>query len=298
MGDAGDKELARANKIMGSKWIADVRDLHGILRQFLNRAIAAQQDYDDDELEAPEGGCPICGEKCIRELATSPIVHDGIFGQADEQTNLRIEKEFETAAAKGLRPCPTCKKMNDLKQTAVFLSSAFQPTSEDLKRATQRKYPAPKNRNFTGSNPGSSRDLPTREEIQAAMMEVSDSDDSLPDISTIIKNHKPSSNGKSKGKARTIEVDSASDDDLVDITVGDITSGLRKSNIRKTSGQGKYNQRDGAPASTVTPSQHLLATWRDGGENLEASVKMTALVRFLQEWESTGDKTIVFSQCQ
>ncbi len=107
---------------------------------------------------------------------------------------------------------PTCKKMNDLKQTAVFLSSAFQPTSEDLKRATQRKYPAPKNRNFTGSNPGSSRDLPTREEIQAAMMEVSDSDDSLPDISTIIKNHKPSSNGKSKGKTRTIEVDSASDD--------------------------------------------------------------------------------------
>ncbi len=34
MGDAGDKELARANKIMGSKWVADVRDLHVVLRQW------------------------------------------------------------------------------------------------------------------------------------------------------------------------------------------------------------------------------------------------------------------------
>ncbi|THG95132.1 hypothetical protein EW026_g6464 [Hermanssonia centrifuga] len=48
MGDAGDKELARADKITGSKWVADIK------QKFLDRAIAAQQDYDDDELEGPE----------------------------------------------------------------------------------------------------------------------------------------------------------------------------------------------------------------------------------------------------
>ncbi len=33
MGDAGDKELARADKITGSKWVADVRNLRVVLHQ-------------------------------------------------------------------------------------------------------------------------------------------------------------------------------------------------------------------------------------------------------------------------
>lgn len=45
------------------------------------------------------------------------------------------------------------------------------------------------------------------------------------------------------------------------------------------------------------PSRDIFATWAHGGANVEASAKMLALVDFLKEWESTGDKTICFSQC-
>ncbi len=45
------------------------------------------------------------------------------------------------------------------------------------------------------------------------------------------------------------------------------------------------------------PSAALINTWRRGDDNLEPSAKMLALVRYLKEWETTGDKTIVYSQC-
>ena len=45
------------------------------------------------------------------------------------------------------------------------------------------------------------------------------------------------------------------------------------------------------------PSRDIFATWAHGGANVEPSAKMLALVEFLKEWESTGDKTICFSQC-
>lgn len=45
------------------------------------------------------------------------------------------------------------------------------------------------------------------------------------------------------------------------------------------------------------PSADLINTWRRGDDNLEPSAKMLALIRYLKEWESTGDKTIVYSQC-
>lgn len=45
------------------------------------------------------------------------------------------------------------------------------------------------------------------------------------------------------------------------------------------------------------PSAELINTWRKGGANLEPSAKMVALIRYLKEWEYTGDKTIVYSQC-
>lgn len=49
--------------------------------------------------------------------------------------------------------------------------------------------------------------------------------------------------------------------------------------------------------ATQEPSKALFATWAAGGANVEPSAKMLALIGFLQEWESTGDKTICFSQC-
>jgi hypothetical protein len=45
------------------------------------------------------------------------------------------------------------------------------------------------------------------------------------------------------------------------------------------------------------PSQHTVATWRRGDDDMEPSAKMLALVEQLQIAEDAGDKTIVYSQC-
>jgi hypothetical protein len=97
-------------------------------------------------------------------MSQSAIAHDGIFGFGDERQNILAEKQFEEAAAKGfahvrqpaiiplsLSPpripswCdellltwetlsgPVCKKMNDISPNAIFLSSAFEPTPEELR---------------------------------------------------------------------------------------------------------------------------------------------------------------------
>lgn len=46
------------------------------------------------------------------------------------------------------------------------------------------------------------------------------------------------------------------------------------------------------------PSDAIIATWRRGDDDLEPSTKMLALVEYLKEWDSTGDKTICYSQCR
>ena len=45
------------------------------------------------------------------------------------------------------------------------------------------------------------------------------------------------------------------------------------------------------------PSQHTVATWRRGDNDMEPSAKMLALVEQLRVAENAGDKTIVYSQC-
>jgi hypothetical protein len=46
------------------------------------------------------------------------------------------------------------------------------------------------------------------------------------------------------------------------------------------------------------PSEAVIATWKRGDDDLEPSTKMLALVEYLKEWDSTGDKTICYSQCR
>lgn len=221
---------------------------------------------------------------------------------------MRAEREFEAAAAKGLRPCkltslvipimsysihihisgPTCKKMCDFGKNAVFLSLAFQPTSDDLKRATRRKYPGPSR----------------KPSIHAASIvldsdgeEESSSDEDFPDISTILKNRAAAGNAKDngKGKAKANRVLDSDDDDEVKFyglstsTVLTISQNDRRS---KASNNGKQAATDAA-----APSRDVIRAWREGGENLEPSAKMLALIGFLQEADSSGDKTICFSQC-
>jgi hypothetical protein len=47
-----------------------------------------------------------------------------------------------------------------------------------------------------------------------------------------------------------------------------------------------------------TQMDRLVAMWKKGDEDLEPSTKMTALIDLLKEWDASGDKTIVFSQCE
>ena len=94
VGSGAEKEFARASRIMGIKWALDVCGTCGICwrtsilmisptsvdqetvrllavqfallftrrHSFLGRAKQALVDFDDDDLEAPEGECPVCGD--------------------------------------------------------------------------------------------------------------------------------------------------------------------------------------------------------------------------------------------
>ncbi|EKM52744.1 uncharacterized protein PHACADRAFT_211962 [Phanerochaete carnosa HHB-10118-sp] len=289
MASAAEKEFERAKKVMGVRWAMNMK------KKFLDRAKEALKDYDAEDLKADDGSCPVCDEMfvgdsgvvlqcghevcfdCCRELASAPIVHNGIFGEADEETNLRVEAEFEKAAAQGLRPCPTCKKMNDLRPSAIFRSSAFKPTEEELQAATRRRYPG-SSRNGSGSvsaNQSQSRKAPQTKAISIddSDIELSDSsDEDLPDPAELLRNYRgPQKEQKEKNKGK----EKASEDDQVtDITIEDIA------------GTNKVQE----------PSWDIFKTWAHGGANVEPSAKMLALVDLLKEWESTGDKTICFSQ--
>jgi SNF2 family DNA or RNA helicase len=39
-----------------------------------------------------------------------------------------------------------------------------------------------------------------------------------------------------------------------------------------------------------------MTMWSKGDHDLEASSKMTEMIRLLKSWEVTGDKTIIYSQ--
>jgi len=55
VGSEADKEVARANKLLGPQWVTEVK------KRFMSRARASQLDFDD-ELDEPEPTCPVCGD--------------------------------------------------------------------------------------------------------------------------------------------------------------------------------------------------------------------------------------------
>jgi hypothetical protein len=128
------------------------------------------------------------------------------------------EKEYEAAAAKGYRPCPTCKKLVDLSSRAVFKSCAFEPSDEEL-RNTKRlaKSITKKPTEGTLQELSSDDDAPTnvRDSRKSKggklrrpgdLPELSDSsDDEMPDVRSIIAGPSPK---KPTGKKREMEPDS------------------------------------------------------------------------------------------
>ncbi|KAJ6476379.1 SNF2 family DNA-dependent ATPase [Mycena sanguinolenta] len=276
MGSDADKERGRAQKVMGKAWV------DAILRRFLIRASAAELLDDEDEANAESANCPVCkdvilGEHgrilpcgheicfdCTLDLSNSAIAHDGIFGEGNEKQNLAAEKEYEEAAAKGLRPCPTCHKMTDLKSTKVFKSSAFEPTEEELEDRAQSKRQAkrPKYNKWD--------DVKVRAKPEIAFEDRridSDDDDDMPAapmLGALLKKQEEneSISTGNKGKARS---------------------------PRKRKGGDEEDE-------VEMPSDAVISNWGRGDDDLEPSTKMLAMMQLLKEWEATGDKVIVYSQ--
>lgn len=57
------------------------------------------------------------------------------------------------------------------------------------------------------------------------------------------------------------------------------------------------DEAEGQVAAGNVPSEAVFATWRKGDDDMEPSTKMLGLVDLLNEWDSTGDKAICYSQC-
>ncbi|TBU55696.1 SNF2 family N-terminal domain-containing protein [Dichomitus squalens] len=310
LGSEGDKELARATKQMGPKWVSSLK------KRLLDRAVAFETTLENDGSDIEGMYCPRCGdvsmestsrvlscgheicEECVQYLSTSEIEHNGVFGNNDEKENLRAEKEFETAAAKGLRPCPTCKKMQDLRPNAVFLASAFMPTRDEVRAAVRAARRRPH------SPPPPLKKKPKLEIIDISDLESSssdgDSDDSMPDVSVMLKSSPRDKGEKTlskplKGKAvNRNSKPRAKEESDVD-SDSELASDVPKKGMGKKTRQ-KSNKRDSSEELPPAPDANLLATWKRGGSNVESSAKMMRMVAYLKEWESTGDKTIVFSQ--
>lgn len=89
----------------------------------------------------------------------------------------------------------------------------------------------------------------------------------------------------------------ASDDEDEDIpTSKRRRSGtVSKSNLF-TLAKGKKGQ--SSEMNAQGPSEAVIANWSRGDADLEPSTKMQALVNYIKEWNSTGDKTICYSQCK
>lgn len=123
----------------------------------------------------------------------------------------------------------------------------------------------------------------------------SDLDDDLLDFTALMKSS-PKDKGKAGAKTpakKTLKDESEESDD------DDDDEPFSKGKAGKGKGKGKAaakgkNEDEAAPGQ---PNEHLLNTWKQGGSTVESSAKMLQMIAYLQEWESSGDKIIVFSQC-
>ncbi|KAH9985885.1 SNF2 family N-terminal domain-containing protein [Russula compacta] len=295
VGSESDKELARARRVMGSEWVVKLKG------RALARARAIELDFTNGEDEE-DTMCPVCHEiyenngrilkcghelcaDCLEDMSQSAIVHDGIFGFGDERQNILVEKQFEEAAAKGFRPCPVCKKMNDVTPNAIFLSSAFEPSPEELRAfvRTEKERSRPSQDRKPLLVPSTSKPA-SRRPPPAEFVELS-SDEEMPDFSEILARSKPKKEAKVKEKPPALDLLDTSDDES-----GEVKSENR--GMPASSQKGKEPLRD----EIRKLSQRTVATWRQGDDDMEPSAKMLALLHQLRTAEDAGDKTIVYSQ--
>ncbi|KAF8176997.1 SNF2 family DNA-dependent ATPase [Pholiota molesta] len=286
LGNKSDKELSRAKKIMGIPWVVNVR------KPFLLRKASMEMLNFEDESDEAEVTCPNCNDRLISLLVflndsgrVLPCGHEICFGygQGSEKENLAAEKEYEAAAAKGHRPCPTCKKMTDLKDQA-FKSSAFEPSEDELEEFIRNKRREKNNRHARPAH---------------AFDSDSDSDEDLPDIADMFVPKSKNGKAKTRGSDDAMFIDMASgkrkivedSDSDIDIVGGSISQAKR---FRGSSPAPE--ERKGKGRANSGPSEAVMSTWKKGDDDMEPSTKMLALIGFLKEWEASGDKTICYSQ--
>jgi hypothetical protein len=74
------------------------------------------------------------------------------------------------------------------------------------------------------------------------------------------------------------------------------------SHSKRTKGKSGASSSAGKKKKAATaqqgPSKESVAVWRKSGQDLEASTKMLGMVELIKEWGATGDRTIVYSQCE
>ncbi|KZV69422.1 hypothetical protein PENSPDRAFT_676105 [Peniophora sp. CONT] len=313
MSTNAEKEITRATKEMGKRWVEEVK------RNFLGRARSKQIDWTDGSSDA-DMYCPQCSEPfigtngrimackheichdCMLNLQNSNVEHNGIFGQGDEKQTAQVEKKFEEAYAKGLRPCPfpKCGALNDLRPHRVFLSNAFEPSEDEIDDFAAEE----RARKSTARSRGRAvlppvKPAPVKKEQKKVTLEefeisdLSDSDDDMPDLSAIMASAKkekekptPAKKEKANNGFGFDDMEEDSDEDELDSDEDVFAKGKAK---------GKAPAR-GRKGDAAGPSRDMLATWRRGDYDLEPSTKMLALIRLLKEAENAGDKTIVYSQ--
>ncbi|KAF7421162.1 hypothetical protein PC9H_011682 [Pleurotus ostreatus] len=304
MAGDGEKELSRAIKFMGKSWVNDVK------KQFLERSAASELIDFADLIAEGNDTCPVCHDlyangsgriiecghelcfDCLLELSNAAVAHDGIFGYGSEKQNMEVERAYEEAATKGLRPCPTCKKMCDFNATnKVFKSIAFEPSDEELtayanahrrgSRRHQVKYEIKDedDEDNMDVDVDISESSPTPNKIEEL------SEDELPDASSIFA-----------PKAKRAKI--SDDGDSLNLSMDRIRKApaRRMTGSRRSSGVGPSLETKVKPKRKFDdgPSDEVIATWRKGDDNLEASTKMLALVDLLKK--SGDDKTICYSQ--
>ncbi|CAK5270957.1 unnamed protein product [Mycena citricolor] len=277
VGSDQDKERGRALKLMGRHWVDSVK------RRFLIRANAVRED--EDEAKADSDVCPVCKDlfleengrvlpcgheicfDCTMDLSNSAVAHDGVFGEGDESQNEAQDKAYEEATAKGLRPCPTCKRMTNMRGDKVFKAAAFEPTEDELSMHNQEKREVRRDAKRARHH---YRVSPARTFEESRI--DSDDDDDLPPVPVL----RPK---KERDDTATKSIPTGAKRDA---------KGKSKAPPIKKGGNADADDDD-----VDLPSAAIISNWERGDDDLEPSTKMLAMIDMLQEWESTGDKTIV-----
>ena len=214
--------------------------------------------------------------------------------------------------------------MQNLTPAHVFLSQAFEPHRDDVRQAIRQGREQKRQPSFQAA-----RSVPKKEVVLDLDSDVpemsSSSDEEMPDLQELLAKAASSSppppdkppkarakkEPKAKVKGRTVVPHDDDDSPMDEVNLSRYHRPVRSlmdmgqdtdlySTMKGIRGKRQAQKAKGpAPAARREPgmSAEMVDHWRRGDDNMESSTKMVALIEYLQKWDASGDKTIVFSQC-